>query len=332
MKTFCPYCEKETEVKYIEKTEDISVKGEPIAVDVEFYSCIKCEGEFDNPLSVYDPLEKAYEIYRSHHNLLRPSRIKTYRKELGLSQLEMAKVLGWGVATLNRYENGSLQTEAHDKALRLAMHPDNLVELLERTPDALPEKKRRELLAKLIKCEKQSDTLRDIFLHRFGGYEADILSGYNKLDLAKFFNSILFFCKGGIGKTKLCKLLFYSDFKHFQKYTVSITGASYVHLPYGPVPDEYELYYAALINDEKALNKQIIYHTADMIEERFTSQKEPDMSLFCESELKILASVKEHFKGCGARDISDYSHKELGYQETTEGEYISYEYADKLSW
>ena len=44
-----------------------------------------------------------------------------------------------------------------------------------------------------------------------------------------------------IYKTKLNKLLFYSDFINYYLNGTSISGAKYVHLPYGPVPDSYKV-------------------------------------------------------------------------------------------
>src|SRR5947208_1520217 len=41
-------------------------------------------------------------------------------------------------------------------------------------------------------------------------------------------------------KTKLNKLLFYADFTNYYLHGHSISGSSYVHLPYGPVPENYE--------------------------------------------------------------------------------------------
>jgi hypothetical protein len=35
--------------------------------------------------------------------------------------------LGQGGATLSRYENGALQSEAHDQLLKLVMQPENLL-------------------------------------------------------------------------------------------------------------------------------------------------------------------------------------------------------------
>jgi uncharacterized phage-associated protein len=60
--------------------------------------------------------------------------------------------------------------------------------------------------------------------------------------------------------------------------------------------------------------------------------KKPDLSLFAASELRIMASVQEDFEKYNAREITDFSHKEAGYQETEDGGTISYDYANKLSY
>ena len=59
---------------------------------------------------------------------------------------------------------------------------------------------------------------------RFRRYEPDEFSGYRRLDLDKFFNVVLYFCKDGDFKTKINKLLFYADFLHFKQYTVLLPG------------------------------------------------------------------------------------------------------------
>jgi Antitoxin SocA-like, Panacea domain len=78
---------------------------------------------------------------------------------------------------------------------------------------------------------------------RLSAYPPNEFSGYLKFDLRKFLNAALFFCKGGQLKTRLNKLLFYAVFKHFKENAVAITGARYVHLPLGPVPDNYEYFF-----------------------------------------------------------------------------------------
>jgi len=329
MKGICPNCEKENELELIRKEEDIEVRKEFIKIEVRYYKCMGCGEEFEDPRSDDDPLDKAYREYRRQHSMIQPEEIKSFRKKYGLTQNEMNHLLGWGGATLSRYENGALQDETHEKTLRLIMEERNLLKLIEETPDALSSEKRDRLIKELRAAEEEACSLERVFEERFGNYEANELSGYIKLNLEKLFNAVLFFCKGGVLKTKLNKLLFYADFKHFKDYAVSITGARYAHASFGPAVDKYSHYFAMLIdNNEISVEEQIF--TEDAIGEIFTSNKVPNLSLFSDSELKILASVKVHFQDFTAKKITDFSHREKGYKETPLGGLISYGYAEAL--
>jgi len=328
MKGICPNCEKEAELELVHRVEEIKVRGEAIKVEVKYYKCKNCGEEFEDPHSDEDPLDKAYREYRRRHGMMQPEEVRDFRKRSGLTQNEMSRLLGWGGATLSRYENGALQDETHEKALRLTMDPRNLLKLIEESTDALSEDKRDRLINELRAAVEETCSLEMIYEERFGKYEADELSGYRKLDLAKLFNAILYFCKGGVLKTKLNKLLFYADFKHFKDYAVSITGARYAHIPFGPAPDKYAFYFATLVENGAIRVEEDVF--GDFIGEEFISVKEPDLSLFSNSELKILATVKEYFKDFTAKRITDFSHDEEAYKETAPGDIISYEYANEL--
>jgi putative zinc finger/helix-turn-helix YgiT family protein len=329
MKGICPNCEKESDLTLIHSLEDIEVRGEKIKVEVDYFKCSLCGEEFDDPRSENDPLEKAYREYRCRHGMMQPEEIRNLRAGYGLTQHEMAKILGWGLATLSRYENGALQDEAHDKTLRLAMEPHNLLKLIEETPSALPDDKKRHIIEQLQSSEEMIYDFTRIFEERFGRYAADELSGYKKLDLAKVFNAILFFCKNGIYKTFLNKLLFYSDFKHFKENTISMTGSQYAKATRGPVPEKWE-YYISLLIDEKSLLSDEVFISDEITGEKFSSLKEPDLSIFDNSELLVLTSVKDYFKDWTATRISDFSHNEEGYIKTQMGHPISYNYAKNL--
>lgn len=330
MRTICPYCEDVKDVEVVNATEDIKVKGELIEVPVTYYKCSVCGGNFDDPKAGGDPLEKAYMEYRSRHGMLQPWELKDFRKRHGLTQSEISRLLGWGQVTLNRYENGALQDEAHDKEARLAMDPRNLINLIEKTPSALSDRKKELLLESLRREEEETFSFERIFEERFGKYEANELSGYKRLDVSRVLNAILFFCKRGDFKTKVNKLLFYADFSHFRENTTSITGARYAHATHGPVPDNYERYFAELIGNN-LLKVEEVPCGSDHIAEKLITISTPDLfSLFSENEVKTLITVKEFFKDYTATAIRDFSHKEKGYQETADGQCISYGYADAL--
>lgn len=327
MMGICQNCEKETTIDRIQTKEHVEVRGEPVEVETEFFKCKKCGEEFENTRA-YDALDAAYRNYRVRHGMLQPEQIRDWRKNMGFTQKELSALLGWGGATLSRYENGALQDEAHEKVLRLAMEPHNLLMLIREAPAALGNEKRERLVAELSVAQAEGCTFERIFEDRLGMYAPDEFSGYKKLEISKFLNAILFLCRGGQFKTKLNKLLFYADFKHFKDYAVPLTGARYVHLPYGPVPNNYEYFFARLVErGELEIDEQQI---GAYVGENCISRNELDLSVFSDSEIKILSEIKDYFKGFGSAEIKNFSHQERGYQETNKGDLISYLYAEHL--
>lgn len=327
MNGICPNCEKETKLEHVCAKEVVEVRGEPIEVDSEYFKCMECGEEFENTRGP-DSLALAYEKYRHTHEMLQPSQIREHRKRYGLTQKELSCLLGWGDVTLSRYENGALHSEAHEKILRLAMEPHNLMTLIENTPGALAEDKRERLLDCLRVADNEVFSFKRLFEEQFGQYAPDEFSGYRKLDTQKLFRVILFFCFEGQLKTKLNKLLFYADFKHFKEYAVSITGARYLHLQYGPVPDGYDYYFAEL--EREGSLQQLEVSLGGYTGFKCVTQDEPDLSIFEQSELGSLKEVKAYFKRFGSARIMAFSHKEVGYRSTNEGEPISYLFAESL--
>jgi len=329
MKGVCPNCEKITELELIKAIEEFNVRGELIKVKVEHYKCKECGEEFDDPSSTDDPLDRVYREYRRKKGMIQPEEIREVRRLYGLTQNELSKLAGWGGATLSRYENGALQDDAHDRILQLVKNPQNMYRLIIKNGSFLPEEKKNRLLEELSAAVEKIYSFPNIYKERFGKYEPSIESGYNKLDLSKLFQIIKFFATGGVFKSKLCKLVFYADFKHFKDYAVSISGAKYAHADHGFVPDNYEHYFATLIHDEKAIRPEEINY-GDYIGEKYYSEVEPDLTLFSDNELEVLFQVKTFFKSYTATQMREFSHKERGYNETKVGDIISYDYANDL--
>ena len=329
MNGFCPDCEKETNQILINKKEEINVRGEMIAVDLEYHHCEECGEDFEVPRLDYDPLNSAYREYRQRKGMVQPETIKQYRKKLDLTQKEMSELLGIGIATLNRYENGALQSEAHDKMLQLSMNPDNLLRLLESKPQLISQERKNRIQQQLQTGDQGEGALLEKAIEHFGSYAPDIFSGYLRFDVNKLFQTMKFFCyRNRVVKTKLMKLMFYADFKHFKENGVSITGAHYAHAPHGPIPDQFETWLVAISQWEKeiATEEQAF---GDYVGEVYTSN-EPDWSIFSTSELATLAFIKNKFQQFTAKQIREFSHQEKGYQITKDGELISYQYAQEL--
>lgn len=326
MEKWCPYCNKTNEIEHIKTNEILDVKGKKIEVPVEFYKCKDCGNEFEVLKSGYDPIAVAYRIYRDRKKMVQPEQIKNFRLTYDLSQKELSDLLGWGGATLSRYENGALQDATHDKILQLIINaPLNLLELIEKAPGAVPDEKRKTIADKIRNTAGVFGNLTEKLLF---SYESDIYSGLKKLNLDKLLNMVLIFCENGVFKTKLNKLLFYADFKYFKEFGVSISGARYAHILYGPSPNDYEYLYKIFENNGFISLQEISFPDGNTGEKIYPAGKGAD--ILNSDELKVVCEINKYFRSFSSNDIKDFSHLEEGYKNTRDGDLISYEYARYL--
>src|SRR5690606_38603734 len=130
-------------------------------------------------------------------------------------------------------------------------------------------------------------------------------------------------------KTKMNKLLFYTDFAMFRQTGQLISGARYKAIPYGPVPDSFELIFERLAKQDvidilyeelpEGGQKQFLEGNANR-----TFKK----SLFSDEELEMLHKVHERFKKTKPYEIVEISHKESAWIDNEQSRsFISYNYA-----
>jgi putative zinc finger/helix-turn-helix YgiT family protein len=114
---------------------DYSVNGQKIRVaEAPHLRCPEC-GEIVLRLDEARQLrERAVESYRQQHGLLTAEEIRAIRERLGLTQVELARLLRLGGNTLSRWESGrKVQTAALDVLLRLIRDLPGSVEYLRRS-------------------------------------------------------------------------------------------------------------------------------------------------------------------------------------------------------
>ena len=321
VRIFCPVCEQEMEARPVTSIK-VKVRGEEFEVPVELFECMECGEKFDVPENPQDELGKAYRLYREKHGYMQPEELKELRDKYWLTQAELAGLLGWSIATLNRYENGALQDSAHDRILKSLRDPSFLLTLIEQNPDVINER------------ENKVERLKEIL--RKEGYIRQIGHLFSYVDPKKLVEAIKFFVNScQINKTKLNKLLFYADFIHFSKFEVPITGAQYIHLPYGPCPEGYEEILSILdragiiIKEHKVLG--IDQETGEPIyEEKINPAAHVELEVFSKNEQDILRKVAHKLGRMTAKRLSDLSHREPGFIQTNIREVIPYSYAKNL--
>jgi putative zinc finger/helix-turn-helix YgiT family protein len=148
MQEFCLNCDYENELPPITEPVTITVRGEPIEVTKEYYQCPHCGESFISTRG-HDRFNEAYREYRRRHGMLQPEDIRHWREQYGLTQHELCSLLGWEETNLSRYENGALPEESQDMLLKFLKEPINLLQLIERKPEAVSEAKRATLIEQL---------------------------------------------------------------------------------------------------------------------------------------------------------------------------------------
>ena len=150
----CPLCDKTHEVEERKRFATIILKGEEVTYEERFYFCANAdtdENEFETGSMTNANLLNARNAYRVNHGLLTSDEIVAIRENYGLSQVDLARLLGWGEATISRYESKAIQDEAYDTMLRLIKdNPLIALEFLKKNAAKFSVQKRAEIRAKVI--------------------------------------------------------------------------------------------------------------------------------------------------------------------------------------
>ena len=336
MKEYCAKCNKicTANVKTIDEKYD--VRGEEINITSEVAICNFCDEKvFNYELDVKN-LNLAYSIYREKHNLLTPTDIANIRGKYSLSQRSLARLLEWGEVTINRYENGAVQDAVHNQVLMFISDPQNMKNLFEKNKHLLNQTVRDRLSKRIEKLKKDElnprfrlTSVEDYILSRH--YQNEY-SGFANFNMEKMTNVILYIAEkmNGVFTTTLNKLLWYTDFLHFKENSTSISGSNYVHLPLGPVPNEYKWIISAII-EEGMLEEEEITFASGTTGTQYKALAPADQAIFSQDEVKIMNFVIDAFRDYNAKEIKEKSHTEIAYRETKNQEMISYKYASQLS-
>lgn len=125
------------------------------------------------------------------------------------------------------------------------------------------------------------------------------------------------------GKTKLNKILFYSDFTAYAELGEAITGQEYMRLPHGPGPRRLKPVLDKMARSAEAALKR--EPKGSFEQERVVAQRLPDISGFTEPQLAIVNRVIRALWNRTNSRVSEISHADAGWQLAENGETIPYE-------
>lgn len=160
--------------------------------------------------------------------------------------------------------------------------------------------------------------------------KADERISVPSLQVSKFKNVLLYIlerCAGkpNVGETVLYKLLYFSDFNYYELYEEHLTGAKYRKLPYGPVPQKLDSIVLQMIDKGQLQRVKTEYHGYPQT--RYLPLVKADLTELKASEKEVIDRVIEQLSDWSAAAISNYSHKDMPWLASKEGEEINYELA-----
>jgi transcriptional regulator with XRE-family HTH domain len=236
-------------------------------------------------------------------------RVMELRKSKGMSQAELSKEIGISRPSLAQIELGNRGIDAfelYQLANALGFSMDNLMSSGFNEP------------IDMVQEQQQPD-------YKFG-----LRISVPELRASKFKNVLLYIlenCAGkpNIGETVLNKLLYFCDFNFYELYEEHLTGARYKKMSFGPVP------YAMnnLINQmiEKGQLKRVKAEYHGLSQTRFLPLEKADLLNMSAAEKTVIDHVIQQMSDWNANKISDYSHKDIPWLATKEGDFISYNLA-----
>jgi transcriptional regulator with XRE-family HTH domain len=237
-------------------------------------------------------------------------RIATLRKLRGFSQEDLARLLEITRPSLAQIELGNRNITAGE-LLKLsdafAISIDKLLakdfKLTENLPSEKEEAKTEQLEERISVPTLKVDKFKQILL-----YVLERCAG-----------------KPNVGETVLNKLLYFIEFNYFERYEEQMIGATFKKLQYGPVPHNMDLVLSKMEEEGAIKMFKTDYH--GFLQKRYMPLSKPDLQQLRASEIEIIDQVINQLSDLSAKAISDYSHKDMPWKATVDGEVIDYELA-----
>lgn len=307
---FCTKCN--AFVDYIVQYEDVTqtVKEDTFTLNVGVPYCVSGHHEVFVEEVDQKTQHMFFDAYREKHHLVSVTEIIAIRKKIGLTQRDFSRLLGLGEISISRYELGSLPSQSISTLILSSRNIDSLKDVFEKNKNMMSE-------IGADKVEKYLAKHSDQILTGNISFNSTKLHELTYLLTIEAFNH-----QETMYPTKMNKLLFYSDFMFFKLFNRSITGTTYLKLPYGPVPQFFDYHYE--------MNDLILMESDEDRRWMRPKSNEYILSKLNDQEKRVALSVYSFFSKHSAKNIVDYSHQELAWMETDFGKPITYAYAEKI--
>jgi transcriptional regulator with XRE-family HTH domain len=235
------------------------------------------------------------------------ARIKELREKSGISQDALARDMKLPRPAISQIESGSRKI-ATDELLKLS-------QIFHVTVDALlnPGKEPEVRLAEEKEEKAEKPRMRiSVPQKNLQKFKEVLLYILNKVG-----------AKENIGETVIYKLLYFIDFDFYEKYEEQLVGATYIKNKYGPTPVEFVKIVEKMIKDGEIEKVKSEYFKLQQT--KYLPRRKPDLAKLKANEIEVIDDILNRLSEMNASQISAYSHNDVPWMTTKDGETIEYE-------
>ncbi|WP_462281768.1 type II toxin-antitoxin system antitoxin SocA domain-containing protein [Salinivirga cyanobacteriivorans] len=324
------------EMKIVKEWRTMSFRKNSFDVLFHAYECEDTGEQFEDDALANLNYNQLVNQYRVKYRIPFPEQIIAIRNKYGVSATKMSEILGFGVNSYRQYESGEVPSQSNARLIQLVDDPHEFKKLvdLSSTLETNAIQKIHKNIKKQLEARKENKQEKYLERYFFSTYLPTSFTGYKKPDLNKFAGMVVFFAEQlAPWKTKLNKLLFYTDFLMYKRTGFSMSGIQYRAIPMGPVPNKFNSIFEYLDNKEE-VDIHFTNFTNGGTGEQFkpAAYKKFNKELFSEFELSILSEVAMRFEKTTTDEMIDISHKEKAWLENKEEKkLIDYKYSFELN-
>jgi transcriptional regulator with XRE-family HTH domain len=308
----------------LKKLNVLTFRKNEFEITEHFYVCENTNEEFTTSELDEININQVYNQYRDKFGLPFPDQIKRIREKYDVSAIKMSEILGLGANSYRLYEQGEVPSVGNGRQILSAEDPETFKRYLISNQELIDPKEFQKLINRvdeLIDLERINNYYNHDLKELFGKIASDQYTGYKMPSIEKISHMVLFFSENAeTWKTKLNKLLFYTDFLAFKNSGFGISGLDYRAIQYGPVPSKYGKLYDEISKGECL--KRVCVEERDYEGSFFIPKLTFNENLFDEFELEIMKMVSDKFKWHSANEIKEVSHEELAWKENKEEQKI----------
>ncbi len=332
-KKLCMCCMEEHDVQLVHVDESNEFKG----IKVDYTATYEYCDQADECLASEDMISQndiaMKNAYRRAVGLLTTDEISAIRAKYGISQSDLALLLGWGAKTITRYESHQVQDIAHNTILmKLDADPEWFLALLNDAADKLtPDSFAKYRASATALFENAQDYyLRKAIYAQYARYANDFeCCGAAPLNLDMVVDVVNYLANAAevtsLYMVKLFKLLWYVDALSYKRRGVSMTGLVYKALPLGAVPVAHK----SLIDLKGIQYEEVEFEESTGI--HFVRTDRAEYPTLSDEDKEILHAVIQRFGRETKDTIVRQMHEERAYVETAPLDVIQYKYALDLS-